>query len=59
MATKSDSFLRDAIHPEKRHQTLTYMDGFRFGFGAVIAILLAALIVGGIAYATINYLHFG
>ena len=51
---KSDSFLRDAIHPEKAQHHLTYMDGFRFGFGAFIAILFGSLVVGGIAMASVN-----
>jgi len=51
---KSDSFLRDAINPEKAHHHLTFMDGFRFGFGAFIAILFGSLVVGGIAMASVN-----
>ena len=58
---KSETFLRDAVRPTKTKTqtvpTVTYMDGFRFGFGAFIAVLLGLLIVGGISLATISLLH--
>jgi hypothetical protein len=56
---KSETFLRDAVRPSKTKPvtTLSYMDGFRFGFGAFIAILLGLLIVGGISLITISLLH--
>jgi hypothetical protein len=56
---KSETFLRDAVRPPKTKPVgnLTYSDGFRFGFGAFIAVLLGVLIVGGIALAAITLLH--
>jgi gamma-glutamyl phosphate reductase len=56
---KSETFLRDAVRPTKAKPVvnLTYTDGFRFGFGAFIAVLLGILIVGGIALAAITLLH--
>jgi hypothetical protein len=53
---KSDQFLEEAIHPQRK-AGLTYMDGFRFGFGAFIAVLLGVLIVGGVALAAVKYLN--
>ena len=53
---KSDSFLRDAIHPEKIQHHLTYMDGFRFGFGSFIAILFGSLVVGAVALAVAQFI---
>jgi hypothetical protein len=56
---KSETFLRDAVRPTKAKAVvnLTYSDGFRFGFGAFIAVLMGVLIVGGIALAAITLLH--
>jgi hypothetical protein len=56
---KSETFLRDAVRPTKAKPVvnLTYSDGFRFGFGVFIAILLGVLIVGGIALTAISLLH--
>ena len=56
---KAETFLRDAVRPVKAKPivNMTYMDGFRFGFGAFIAVLLGLLIVGGIALAAISLLH--
>ena len=53
---KSDSFLRDAIHPEPAQHHLTYMDGFRFGFGAFIAIMFGSLVVGAVALVVAQYI---
>jgi hypothetical protein len=44
--TKHDNFLADAV---KREGRLTYMDGFRFGLGLMVAHLLVAVVVGSIA----------
>ena len=54
--SKSDTFLRDAIHPEKAQHHLTYMDGFRFGFGSFIAILAGSLVVGAVALVVAHYI---
>jgi hypothetical protein len=56
---KSETFLRDAVRPVKAKPVvnMTYSDGFRFGFGAFIAVLLGLLIVGGIALAMISLLN--
>ena len=54
---KSDSFLRDAIHPETDQSKLTYMDGFRFGFGSFIAVLFGSLVVSAIALVAVKLFH--
>ena len=55
--TSDNTFLADEIKPRKSKGTITYMDGFRFGFGSTIGFLLVALIVGGITAALIVGLH--
>jgi len=52
ITSKHDTFLADSIR--SRHQKLSYLDGFRFGFsffisGLVITLILAALTWGIIA----------
>jgi hypothetical protein len=55
--SKSDNFLADAI--QKRDQRITYVDGFRFGFGFFMAGLLVALILGGAAWGVVKLMHLG
>jgi hypothetical protein len=52
---KHDNFLADSIKPRLRN--LGYMDGFRFGFGFFIAGLVIILVIGGLAWAAISFLH--
>jgi hypothetical protein len=47
--TAGDSFLFDAVKTRPRHLSLG--DGFRFGAGLMLAVLLFTLIIGGIALA--------
>jgi hypothetical protein len=51
---KRDNFLADAVGP--RETRLTYSDGFRFGLGFMIAMLLVTLVLGGLAWAMITFL---
>jgi len=58
---KPDKFLLDAVRP-KHHRpphpgALTYVDGFRFGFGFFIAGLVLMLILGALAWAAAVLLH--
>lgn len=50
-----DTFLRDEIHPSA--PGLSVLDGFRFGFGFIIAFLLVALIVGGLTTLIVQLLR--
>jgi hypothetical protein len=59
---KSDTFLVDAIGPKSKVKPqggLSYVDGFRFGFGFFIAGLLITTILGGCVWAAILLLHIG
>jgi hypothetical protein len=51
--TKSDTFLADAVKPKPTPKHITYMDGFRFGFGFFVSGLLIALVLAGLAWAFI------
>lgn len=59
--TKPDKFLLDAVRgkarPPLRPGSISYADGFRFGFGFFIAGLVVTLILGAIAWATAALLH--
>jgi hypothetical protein len=52
---KRDNFLADAVAP--RQKGVSYLDGFRFGFGFFIALLLVGLIVAGISWGVIVALN--
>jgi hypothetical protein len=57
---KSDNFLVDAIGPKAKVKPptgLSYVDGFRFGFGFFIAGLLIAVILGALATALVFAFH--
>ena len=57
---KSDTFLVDAIGPKSKAKPqpgLSYVDGFRFGFGFFIAGLLIAVILGALAAALVFAFH--
>lgn len=49
MAKHLDNFLEDELRPKDRLR-VSYWDGFRFGFGFLIAWLLGALLIGGASY---------
>lgn len=49
MAKRMDNFLEDELRP-KNQLRVGYWDGFRFGFGFLIAWLLGALLVSGASY---------
>jgi hypothetical protein len=53
-APKRDNFLADAVGP--RAFRVTYGDGFRFGLGFAIAIMLITLVLGGLTWAAILWL---
>jgi hypothetical protein len=57
MAAKHDSFLVDAIKPPRDRQRVSYLDGFRFGFGFFIAGLLISIVLGAIAWGVLASLH--
>jgi hypothetical protein len=59
MAAKHDSFLVDAIKPPSRDRTqrVSYLDGFRFGFGFFISGLLISIVLGAIAWGLVAALH--
>jgi len=59
MAAKHDSFLVDAIKPPRsdRTQRVSYLDGFRFGFGFFISGLLISIILGAIGWGVVASLH--
>ena len=50
---KSDTFLADELGRNSTKAHLTFMDGFRFGIGAIVAMLLGILVTGGIAWGMI------
>ena len=50
-----ENFLADAVGPRERK--LTYLDGFRFGLGLVVAHLLILCLVAGLAWGLIMALH--
>jgi uncharacterized iron-regulated membrane protein len=52
---KHDNFLADSVRPRTRR--LSYLDGFRFGFGFFISGLLIMLILSGLAWAIIMVFH--
>ena len=54
---KHDNFLADEIRPKKPRPTITYMDGFRFGLGATIAVLLVVLTIGLVSWGIIAALN--
>ena len=49
-----DNFLADAVHKSKH---ITYQDGFRFGVGFSIGIMLVTTVVGVLTYAVLMALH--
>jgi hypothetical protein len=51
---KRDNFLADAVGP--REMRMTYGDGFRFGLGMMMAVLLVTVVVGALAWAMIAFL---
>lgn len=58
MAKSSDStFLADALAPRRGKATVTYLDGFRFGFGATLGVLFVLLLVGVVAWGLVLALH--
>lgn len=44
-----DNFLADVVHGRSKH--ITYQDGFRFGVGFSIGIILVTIVVGVLAYS--------
>lgn len=57
-ASRHDNFLADAIRPRSASR-LSYMDGFRFGFGFFIAGLLVLIVLGGLTWAFVSALNLG
>ena len=55
MATKSDNFLSDIHKPKLKN--LTYSDGLRFGFGFAVANLIILIVISGLGWLAITYLH--
>lgn len=53
-APKRDNFLADAVGP--RTTRLSYGDGFRFGLGFMVAVLVVTAVLGGLAWAAILWL---
>lgn len=53
MVKSSNTFLADELGRNRPRPSLTVMDGFRFGIGAMIAVLLITVIVGGLTWAMI------
>jgi hypothetical protein len=56
MAKRMDNFLEDELRP-KNHFRVSYWDGFRFGFGFLIAWLLGGLLVTGASYLVWFVVH--
>ena len=50
-----ENFLADAVG--SRERKLTYMDGFRFGLGFIIANLLVILVLGGLTWAAVTLMR--
>jgi hypothetical protein len=50
---KQDTFLADELGRNRPKAHLTFMDGFRFGVGSIVAILLVSLLTGAIAWSMI------
>jgi len=50
---KQDTFLVDELGRNRPKAHLTFMDGFRFGIGAIVAMLLVSLLTGAIAWGLI------
>ena len=46
---KKDTFLADELGRNRPKAHLTFMDGFRFGIGAIVAMFLVTLLTGSIA----------
>ena len=53
MVKSSNTFLADELGRNRPRPNLTVMDGFRFGLGAIIAVLLITITVGGLTWALI------
>ncbi len=56
-ARKPDHFLADAVGT-RRPVTLSYRDGFRFGIGFMVAMLLIWTILGGLCWAAVALMRF-
>lgn len=54
-SSQRENFLAQAVGPRERK--ITYMDGFRFGLGFIVANLLILLILGGLTWGLILGLH--
>jgi hypothetical protein len=50
---KQDTFLADELGRNRPKAHLTFMDDFRFGIGAIVAILLVSLLTGVITWGLI------
>ncbi|HSX03053.1 MAG TPA: hypothetical protein VLI05_07155 [Candidatus Saccharimonadia bacterium] len=51
----SENFLAEAVRGRQRR--VTYGDGFRFGAGFMLAVLVMLLILGGLSWGAIALLH--
>jgi len=50
---KQDTFLADELRRNKPKAHLTFMDGFRFGIGAIVGVLLVSFLTGSIAWGLV------
>ncbi len=57
MAKEHSTFLADEMGARKSRAHLTYMDGFRFGVGTMVAFLFITLLLGGLAWGMVALLE--
>lgn len=50
---KQDNFLADELGRNKLKPHITFMDGFRFGIGSMVGVMLVLLVTAGIAWGII------